>query len=183
MRRSTLLACIIAVVSLSASQALAGSAGRCGGGNRTGVIKCPSGQYIVGFGVRRGQYVDSVTAQCQRIGALGEQLGRKGDTVTVGTGGGIQNQYRECDAGNAITQIRMFSGMWVDAIDRFRCSGRERDGSWSRAFIVSGRFGGTGSLPVGGVPCELQCPPGEALTSLKVKYGGWVDSIEGTCSR
>jgi hypothetical protein len=160
--------------------AVAGSTGRCGGtgGDKTKTLSCPRGEYIVGVGYRAGQYVDSITVQCQAIAADGEP-GRRGARETAGGSGGTRSNFKSCRSSSAFVKLTVHSGIWVDLLASGECRAKNNEGRWVRAYEYLEyellNLGGTARK------CALECPPGEALTSLTVRYGGWIDSISGQC--
>jgi hypothetical protein len=160
----------------------AASAGRCGGsgGRQERTVQCRPGEYIVGLGVRRGQYVDSISVECREISPAGA-AGRRRDWITVGASGGTRFSSDRCAVFfEAISSVSFYSGAWVDYLQQISCSSRDStDGSWSRSRSPGRIFPQAGL--VGGIPCELRCPPGEALSRITVRYDGWIDSIEGSC--
>ncbi len=75
--------------------------------------------------------------------------------------------------------INVYSGAFVDRLGVAGCVVRDGTG-WRTRDSAQKRLNIGGP---GGHYCEFSCPEGEALTSIKVRYEGWVDSITGTCQR
>lgn len=161
--------------------AWAGSTGRCGGtgGPNQKTLTCQSGQYVVGLQARGGTYVDLVGIACAPIGANGKR-GTIGAFKSAGPGGGTQSRDGFCPGSTAVTRIEGRSGVWYDRLSDGACRGRD---------LGTGRFDSPEQvgplINVGGVlggrPCAIPCPSGEALISVSVRYGSWIDSISGQC--
>jgi hypothetical protein len=164
-----------------ADLANAGSAGRCGGtgGEHTKTLTCPNGQYIAGMAARGGLFVDEFSIACRKLPVDGS-VGSLGNYISAGPGGGTKSASGECNRKHAVRRLLIKSGAFVDKIEFGKCGAREGDDeAW---------FGDRSSFELnigggGGGRCVVQCPNGEALYKVTVKYGGWIDSIRGECRR
>jgi len=173
------MVCVV-ILGLAVQSAWAGGTGRCGGtgGSNQKTLTCPSGQYVVGLQGRGGTYVDLVGIACAPIGADGKR-GTIGTFMSAGPGGGTNTGSGICPGRDAVRAIRGNSGIWYDYLGDGACSGRvastgrfeDRD-----ATTAPVKVGGSG-----GSQCRVGCPTGEALYSITVKYGSWIDSISGQC--
>jgi hypothetical protein len=156
-----------------------GSAGRCGGtgGDNVTSLTCPNGQYIAALAVRGNGFTDLWSIACREIPVHG-QSGPLGNYMSAGPGGGTITKDGSCKRGDAVSSIYVRSGWYVDYADRGWCASRSGDG-WSPAnYWFDLKVGGWG-----GSPCLVDCPTGEAMYKLTVRWGGWIDSIRGDCRR
>jgi hypothetical protein len=178
----TLSLLLIAAATLSQiAPAAASSAGRCGGtgGQHTKTLTCPNGQYIAGIAARGGLFVDEVSIACRKLPKDGS-VGSLGSYISAGPGGGTKSASGQCDRKHAARRLHTKSGAFVDRITGAHCGARElEDGGWfaDRSYFPIEIGGG------GGGECIVQCPNGEALYKLTIKYGGWIDSIRGECRK
>ena len=99
--------------------------------------------------------------------------------MSAGPGGGTNGGSRLCPGNSAVRALRGRSGIWYDNLG---------DGSCSDRVVSTGRFEDRDAFlaPVnaggpGGQHCRVGCPSGEALYSVTVKYGNWIESISGEC--
>lgn len=166
----------------SVSDASASSAGRCGGtGNKHArTLTCPAGQYVVGLSARGGVYVDQVSIACQQIPVSG-QPGPRGGFMSAGPGGGTSQNGGFCDGGQAVAFLRLKSGIYLDHVVNGGCKPRQGSG-WSLA-AGNQSFADVDIGGPGGISCTVDCPPGEAVYSVTVRYGDWVDSVSGACRK
>lgn len=171
------------VAALAVGSVEAGSTGRCGGtgGKFSKTLSCPEGEYVDGIGARAGGFVDQVSIRCRKIPAAGvkQSLGPKQSFKSAGPGGGTSNNSVSCPDGQAVTFIHVYSGAFLDRLGSVGCGQRDGTGWRERA---------SGQQPLntggpGGHYCDFDCPAGEALTGITVRYEGWVDSITGQCRR
>jgi hypothetical protein len=153
--------------------------GKCGGsgGSQSKTLSCPAGHYIVALSVRRGLYLDRIGIRCAKIDSAGER-GALGSFKYAGGTGGSASRSGTCVGDQAVTYIGMFAGRYVDKVTHGVCHARRAQGGFvedesSIDVFISG--------PTGGKGCHLSCSFGEALHKLVVRYGSWIDSIEGFC--
>ena len=169
------------VGAFGAHEAMAGSAGRCGGtgGDQSKTLTCPSGQYVAGVSARGGLFVDEFSIACRKIPATGS-AGNLGDYMSAGPGGGIDSESGNCSRKHAVTTLSVNSGSVIDNVFFAKCSSRNDEGGWNAdsASGVTVDIGGPG-----GVRCRLECPRNEALYKVTVKYGGVIDSLRGECRK
>ncbi|MGD9913463.1 MAG: hypothetical protein AB7S80_05220 [Rhizobiaceae bacterium] len=180
MRGMLLVAIALAGVLAQGQLAAASSAGRCGGGGgqKTKTLTCPKGQYIVGVAARGGAFVDEISVACQKIPTSGEP-GPRGAFRSAGTGGGTDARSGFCRAAQAVMELSTKGGAYLDRVKVASCNPRRNTGAWETVGINSSVSLNIGGL--GGTDCTIECPAGEALYELTVKYGGWIDSIRGQC--
>ncbi len=159
--------------------AWASSTGRCGGtgGKNQKTLTCPSGQYVVGLQAKGDSYVDLVGIACAPIGA-DRKRGTVGAFMSAGPGGGRYGGSGICQGNRAVTAIRGKSGVYYDKIGDVVCNPRLATGRFDRGDHASAGVNAGGG---GGGVCRMDCPSGEALYSVTVKYGSWVDSVSGQC--
>jgi hypothetical protein len=174
---------VVSTVALSLCNLLAaqaGSAGRCGGtgGEHSKTLSCPSGQYIAGIGARGAAFVDEFSIACRKLPTSGA-AGALGDFSTAGPGGGTGSGSGLCDKGQAVIVMFFKSGIYLDNIKSGICA--KRAGTGWNVQAQSDIDLGIGGL--GGESCSLNCPSGEAMYQVTVKYGAWVDSVKGNCRR
>jgi hypothetical protein len=162
-------------------QAMAGSAGRCGGtgGNNTKTLTCPSGQYIAGIAARGGLFIDEFSIACRKHPVSGAQ-GELGSFKSAGPGGGTTSKSAKCGNNHAVYTIRFQSGSLIDKVRSGGCTPREGNG-WAQAGTPSAAVVDVGGP--GGIACSITCPIGEAMYKVTVKYGGVLDSIRGECRK
>jgi hypothetical protein len=180
--RASKVAALAIGLLLAAGVAEASSTGRCGGsgGPRSTNVTCSSGQYVVGVSARGGSYVDQIGLRCASFDAAGKRIGQ-GSWKTGGPGGGSVSRDKTCAATEAVIQLDLKSGVYVDQMVEAKCRKRLAGGgfdetprNYTRLNLEVGGF-------LGGRSCELQCPGGEALYGVTIKHGGWIDSITGKC--
>lgn len=180
MQLARIVAAACLVGAFGAQEAMAGSAGRCGGtgGNHSKTLTCPDGQYIAALGARGGLFVDQFSVACRKIPVSGNS-GELGGYKSAGPGGGTRSFSDECDNGHAVRIIDFKSGAVVDKVVSGSCMRRSGSG-WTRQTdsTASVQIGGGG-----GISCSITCPSNEAMYKVTVKYGGVVDSIRGECRK
>ncbi len=165
-----------------AGAAWAASTGRCGGegGDRRAVIRCPEGQFIIGVGGRGGAFLNSISIRCAPF----DNRGKRGTPQRTWLHGGAEggSGYREglCRGDRAVDAIKIRSGAYVDRITRITCVDMTNPVPNSRENKQSVEIEAGNSNPTPAF-CDLQCPTGEALFQLTVRYGGWMDSVTGQC--
>jgi hypothetical protein len=171
-------AAALSMAEVSAAQA--GSAGRCGGtgGEHSRTLTCPSGQYIAGIGARGAALVDEFSIACRKIPTSGAP-GDLGGFSTAGPGGGTGSASDTCDKNHAVIAMFFKSGIYLDRARGGICGKRSGTGWGSQTQSkVDMEVGG-----IGGENCSLNCPEGEAMYEVTVKFGAWVDSVRGSCRR
>jgi hypothetical protein len=163
---------------IMAGTAHAASVGDCGGdgGSQSKTLSCPVGQYIVGLAVRTDQYLDRVGIRCASIDDTGKRGKLRAFQYAGGTGG-IHSQSRTCPGNRAVTTISFDAGSYIDRLSEGSCKARQPQGGFVESlrlipFTIGGR---------GGSFCFVQCSDGEAMHRIIVRYGSWIDSIEGFC--
>lgn len=168
------------VALVSASPALAGFIGHCGGtgGDRTRTLQCGPGEHVVGVSVREGLFTNLVGIACAKVPnrARPAVLSNHSGFKSAGTGDGERNFSSVCRSGSAVTGLDFKSGFYVDRIIRGSC---ERKG-------LSGFVADAQNLKLGSSirsNCDLTCPPGEAIYKLDVRYGLWIDRIRVHCRK
>lgn len=181
MRDSRWVAAVPAIVMLLfAGAAQATGAGFCGGGGgnqATARLDCPSGQFIVGISARGASFVDGIGVRCAPFDAAGKRIGQ-GDWINTGTLGGTTAGDATCASTAAVKSLRLRSGIYVDRVKGIQCTARKPGGFGTPLTSKSINVGGGG-----GADCQLTCPSGEALYSLVVKKGSWIDRIGGGCRK
>lgn len=169
---------LFVILMLHASQPVfAVSVGRCGGtgGASTKTLTCPAGQYVVGIYGRGGGFLDSFGIRCAPIAKDGKR-GAVGGLMTGGGTGGTLSRDGICSGDRAVFALRFKSGMYVDNAMAGGCRGKDERSVGTPA-VVSLNVGGPG-----GINCATSCAAEEWMTSVKIRYGGWVESIESFCS-
>ncbi len=172
------MVCLV-VLGLAIPAAWAGGTGSCGGGSasNTKTLTCPTGQYVVEMRAKGALYVDSIGIACAPIGANGAR-GTVGAFMTAGSSGGTTEKSGTCPGNGAVFTMFGASGIYYDRLDIARCAVRNAS---THRFQDAGTRITIGVGGPGGITCDLPCPAGEALTSVTVKYGSWIDSISGQC--
>jgi hypothetical protein len=157
----------------------AASVGVCGGsgGSQSKTLSCPAGQYIVGLSMRAGTYIDRIGIRCASIDSTGKR-GKPGAFQYAGGAGGTDSESGTCPRSGAVTAIHMKAGSYIDRAIHGVCKARAVQGDFDAPThtVINLYIGGTG-----GTDCRLLCSEGEAMHRLIVRYGSWVDSIEGFC--
>jgi hypothetical protein len=173
---SALLLVMLGVLPAAAEGSKCGGAG----GSKQDFTMCPTGEYVVAVGIRRGAYVDSIMIQCQALPRGGEP-GRRGRMISIGPGGGTQSLFAECPHGSAVVGIDTRAGQWLDAVTQVACASRGADGRWT----VPAGVRPLSLVPqtAGGTACTSRCRPGEAVAGLRVLHGGWIDNFRSQCRR
>jgi hypothetical protein len=167
---------------MMAGTAHAASVGVCGGsgGSQSKTLSCPAGHYVVGLFVRVGSYLDRVGIRCARIDSAGKR-GKLGAFQYAGGTGGSESQSATCPGDRAVVDIGFKAGTYIDRLPSGVCEPREANAGFrSPTFETMIRFN-AGPGFSGGNNCALRCPQGEAIHRLIVRYGSWIDSIEGFC--
>jgi hypothetical protein len=131
----------------------------------------------VGLLARGGVFVDQIGIRCAAFDAEGRR-GALGAWLTTGPGGGTSSRDDVCDGNTAIADIAMKSGMYLDQIIQGVCKPRQKPGGFENRApgVADVKIGGPG-----GIDCRCSCPTGEALYSVTIKFGDWIDSIRGEC--
>jgi hypothetical protein len=165
---------------LLADPAEAASVGKCGGGGAQHIktLSCPAGQYVVGLFARGNPigYVDRVGISCASFNASGVR-GTPGQFQIAGGSGGSSSRTQTCEGNRAVTSIAVSAGSYVDKVNYIFCLKRQAPGGFGQSGdILDLKVGG-----IGGGFCVVDCPDGEAMHKLIVRYGSWIDSIEGFC--
>jgi hypothetical protein len=120
-------------------------------------MSCPTGAFIINFFGRAGAILDAVGVVCSD----GSTLGPFGDN------GGVPSSTATCQDGFSSVEVdydsswNTIGGIVVD------CSGsRSRLDGWS-----------------GGVVNKFTCPPGQVLQTVQGTEGGYVYSLQFSCTR
>ena len=172
---------LIAALAMTGS-AEAASVGVCGGsgGSQSKTLSCPAGHYIVGLFQRRGAFVDRIGIRCASVNSAGKR-GKLGAFQYAGGTGGSRSKSATCSGNRAVVDVDVFSGIYVDQLHTSICQPRQPQGAFQEEDPVRFISPAVDSNDLAGSPCHLVCPQGEALHRFIVRYGGWVDSIEGFC--
>jgi hypothetical protein len=155
------------------------------GGTRSYNLDCGSGAVLVGAIYKSGSWVDALGIICQRVNSTTGALGSEFTRGPVGGSGGTA-RIKRCNQGNVITNIRAYSGRFVDGI-LVSC------GRWvpsrKTADTASGLCGsaadqcmivGTRS-PFSKTSDVFKCPSGLVGKAYRGKYGSYVDSTRFVC--
>jgi hypothetical protein len=147
---------------------------------------CPSGTYITQWKIRSSTVVDSIQAQCSD-GRWLDKCGGNGGTEWVGPlsrtsiniqfGAAIDNFGGRGGSGGAKTTMFCPEGYWIigyrGRVNNF-LTRLELQCDWMYKSVIVG--GDTGD------DVKAKCPVGTTITKWKIRYGGYVDSIQGQCS-
>ena len=89
---------------------------------------------------------------------------------------GVNNDY-SCRSDEAITSVKVRSGLYLDKIDTFRCTKlKDIAKGLHRGRDLSVNVGGGG-----GGKGELKCPAGSAVVGVETWQGGYVDNLRLKC--
>jgi hypothetical protein len=178
-----LVGALALVIALSPLPVLANSEAKCGGGGGTksARLTCPSGTYAIGITARGASYVDRFGIRCAKFGSNGKRQS-PGPFQIGGSGGGSTTGSATCGTDQAVTGVSTRADWYVDRISGGVCA--KRDGSSGFAEFDPNLDGSDLAISVGGsggAPCDLQCAEGEAIFSVFIRYGSWIDSITIKC--
>jgi len=156
-----------------------------GGGNYSYNLDCGSGAVMVGGIYKSGMWLDALGIICQRVDSSTGALGSEFTRSPVGGSGGIA-RIKRCNQGNVVTQLRAFSGRFVDG---FSVSCGQWVPSRKTPNAASGRCSEAADqcLMVGTQTAfskasdVFECPSGLVGKAFRGKYGSYVDSARFVC--
>ena len=155
------------------------------GGTRSYNLDCGSGAVLVGAIYKAGSWLDALGIICQRVNSRTGALEGEFTRGPVGGTGGTARTKR-CNQGNMITNLRAYSGRFVDGLlvscGRWvpsRKAANTASGNCSEAadqcMVVGTRsmFSKTSDV--------FKCPSGLVGKAFRGKYGSYVDSARFVC--
>ncbi len=155
------------------------------GGNRTYNLDCGSNNVMVGAIFKAGSWLDALGIICQRVNPQTGALGREFTRGPVGGSGGTA-RIRRCNRGNVVTELRAFSGQFINEFSvscgRWVPSRKAPDaasGQCSRGTDQCLRVGK--SSPGNAVSDVFECPPGMVGKAFRGKRGIYIDSARFVC--
>ena len=155
------------------------------GGTRSYNLDCGSGAVLVGGIYKSGSWLDALGIICQRVNSTTGALGSEFTRGPVGGTGGTA-RIKRCNQGNVITNLRAYSGRFVDGL-LVSCGQWVPSAKTARA--ASGRCGtsadqcmriGT-STAFSKISDVFKCPSGLVGKAFRGKYGSYVDSTRFVC--
>ena len=156
------------------------------GGTRSYNLDCGSGSVLVGAIYKSGSWLDALGIICQRVNSSTGALGSEFTRGPVGGSGGTA-RTRRCNQGNVVTQLRAFSGRFVNS---FSLSCGQWVPSRKAPNAASGNCGTETDqcLNVGGTSLFghkssdiFKCPSGLVGKAFRGKYGSYIDSARFVC--
>lgn len=140
------------------------------GGDAT-VLRCNSGDVVVGIAGRRGNVVDQVALLCANLRSNGT-TGTRYVTQSLGGNGGTF-YTSACGEGGVVTGFEGYAATYVDQLV-VRCT-----------FPPFDRYGGLTSgyqIPPGGRFFRDDCPPRYGVTAVSIRHGTVVDAERALCT-
>jgi hypothetical protein len=170
------------VAALLSGPAGAASVGTCGGsgGSQSITLSCPAGKYIVSVFARGASYVDRIGVRCAGFSSTGAR-GTLGAFQYGGGSGGTSSKSGTCSGDSAVVRIFTRAGIYLDRVRQTVCATRRAAGGFRAPGGKQFFFLDIGGSNFAGSECDLQCPDGEAMHRIIVRYGSWIDSIEAFC--
>lgn len=150
-------------------------------------LRCPENSVAIGYDGRAGQWIDQIRLRCAELKPDGT-LGIITTSGTLGTSAGGVPSVTDCplDAGVAPTAVVGDRGAlndWVSYGYIGSIEGQcQRPGDIAGGAVNSAATLTTEQLGAGGIPHELFCPDGSAVTGLRGRVGkGYVAAIGYFC--
>ncbi len=157
------------------------------GGTRSYNLDCGSGAVLVGAIYKSGSWLDALGIICQRVDSSTGSLRSEFTRGPVGGTGGTA-RIKRCNQGNVVTNLRAFSGRFVNG---FSLSCGQWVPSRKSARTASGICGSSTDqcLSVGNTSVTFlvkasdvfKCPSGLVGKAFRGKYGSYVDSARFVC--
>ena len=150
------------------------------GGTKTATAECPSPEFATAVSVRRGTYVHSIQLDCGKL-TQGTTSFTRYSNVAGPTGGGAAAKQSCKRPAGAVIGIMTKADVYIDQIKSIQCD-QIHEGSPRYLLYKSERHDFNSEL-TGGVDQDARCPSGEVLYKVTVKYGLWMDSLQGYCRK
>lgn len=160
------------------------------GGSKSAKAECPSGEFAIAMSYRCGLYINSIQLVCGKLS--GGKVVYTRTTNFVGATGGSDQGWGICADSvpsletakwtGAITKISARGDVYADYIASLTCTRFDFNVSPPK-LKVGDKFSNANRCGnfLGGFPTDAECPSGEVLYKIYVKYGLWIDSWQGYC--